>query len=216
MLKLYGFGRVNKMARGHTRDLRVLWVLEELQLPFELVGLDHPRGDLAAEAFHRVSPFAQIPVIDDGGVLLSESGAILVYLARKTGRLIPADLAGEAQVVRWCFAAVNTLELPVMNLGMVDMVPSVQKGAGGYRDFLVQWAQRHLHSLNQWLDGREFVATPEFTVADILMAHVLDGVKGYPELLLPHAHVRAYLERCQSRPAWRKVFASYCERVVAA
>src|SRR5262245_5098029 len=90
MLKLYGFSKVNAVARGHTRDLRVLWALEEMQLPFELAGMDHPAHDLNTEAYRRLSPFEQIPSIDDDGLVLSESAAILVYLAKKCGRLIPA------------------------------------------------------------------------------------------------------------------------------
>jgi glutathione S-transferase len=68
MLKLYGFSKVNAVARGHTRDLRVLWALEEMQLPFELAGMDHPAHDLNTEAYRRLSPFEQIPSIDDDGL----------------------------------------------------------------------------------------------------------------------------------------------------
>jgi glutathione S-transferase len=71
MLKLYGFSKVNPVARGHTRDLRVLWALEEVQLPFELVGKDHPAHDLNTDAYRQLSPFEQIPSIDDDGVRLS-------------------------------------------------------------------------------------------------------------------------------------------------
>ena len=80
MLKLYGFSKVNAGARGHTRDLRVLWALEEMQLPFEVAGMDHSARDLSTEAYRRLSPFEQIPSIDDAGLVLSESAAILVYL----------------------------------------------------------------------------------------------------------------------------------------
>jgi glutathione S-transferase len=82
MLKLYGFAKVNAGARGNTRDLRVLWALEEMQLPFEIVGMDHPAHELSTDAYRRLSPFEQVPSIDDDGVRLSESAAILVYLRR--------------------------------------------------------------------------------------------------------------------------------------
>jgi glutathione S-transferase len=104
MLKLYGFFKVNAVARGHTRDLGVPWALEEMQLPFQLAGMDQPAHDLNTEAYRRLSPFAQIPAIDDDGLVLSESAAIVVYLAKKCGRLIPAGGAGETQVLRWCNA----------------------------------------------------------------------------------------------------------------
>src|SRR5919206_243901 len=110
MLKLYGFARVNKGARGHTRDLRVLWTLEEIGMPYEIVGMDHPNHDLDSPAYRALNPFGQIPVIDDDGVVVTESGAILLYLARKSGKLMPHDLAGEAQVLRWSVAALSSDE----------------------------------------------------------------------------------------------------------
>ena len=109
MLKVYGFARVNAMARGNTRDLRVLWALEEMAVPYEVVGMDHPNHDLDSAAFRELNPFGQLPVIDDDGVVVTESGAILLYLARKSGKLLPHDLAGEAQVLRWSVAALNTI-----------------------------------------------------------------------------------------------------------
>lgn len=110
MVKVYGFARVNAVARGNTRDLRVLWALEEMGLPYEIVGMDHPARDLDREDFRAMNPFGQLPVIEDDGVVVTESGAILLYLARKSGKLIPRDLAGEAQVLRWSFAALSSVE----------------------------------------------------------------------------------------------------------
>src|SRR3978361_1726593 len=94
LVKFYGFSKVNAMARGHTRDLRILWALEEMQMPFELVGMDHPAHELNTDAYRKLSPFEQIPVIDDNGVVLSETAAILIYLAKKAGKLIPGDPLG--------------------------------------------------------------------------------------------------------------------------
>ena len=83
MLKVYGFGRVNSAARGHTRDLRVLWALEEMQMPFELIGMDHPAHELNTDAYRKLNPFEQLPAIDDDGVVLTESAAILIFLRRR-------------------------------------------------------------------------------------------------------------------------------------
>lgn len=213
MLKVYGFSRVNAVARTNTRDLRVLWALEEMGLPFELVGMDHPAHALETEAYGALSPFHQLPAIDDDGVVVSESGAIVLYLAKKAGKLIPSDPAGEAQVVRWCFAALNTLELPLLSLMVLGWVDK-NDDAKVYREMLTQWANRHLTALEGWLEGREVVATDAFTVADILMAHVLLVVKD-EALLAPYVRVRAYRDRCASRPAWRRVLESYCARVEA-
>ena len=213
MLKVYGFSKVNAMARGRTRDLRVLWALEEMQLPFEIAGMDHPAHDLNTDAYRGLSPFEQIPSIDDDGVVLSESAAIVVYLAKKSGRLIPGDLAGEAQVVRWCFAAMNTVEVPLLGLLVLDWTSAGT--CDKHREFLTGWVNRVLKNLERWLAGREFVATNEFTVADILMAHVLSAGFKDDKLIAPYAAVLAYRERCLARPAWKKTIEAYCERVVA-
>ena len=212
MLKVYGFSKVNARARGNTRDLRVLWALEEMQMPFELVGMDHPANDLSSDAYRRLSPFEQIPAIDDDGVVLSESAAILIYLAKKAGKLIPADRAGEAQVVRWSFAAMNSVEIPLLSLLFLDFTKDEE--AKRYRAFLVGWAKRHLGNLERWLEGREFVATEAFTVADILMAHTLAEIKD-PDFIAPYPNVASYRERCFARLAWKRTIERYCARVEA-
>jgi len=213
MLKVYGFSKVNAVARGNTRDLRVLWALEEMQLPFELAGMDHPAHDLNTDAYRHLSPFEQIPAIDDDGLLLSESAAILVYLAKKAGKLIPSDPVGESQVVRWCFAAMSSTELPLMSILMLDWVKD--DGCSKYREFMVGWANRQLTGLERWLDGREYIATESFTVADILMAHVLAAVKD-SSLIKPFPRVGSYRDRCLARPAWKRTIEDYCARVEAA
>ena len=209
MLKLYGFARVNKMAHGNTRDLRVLWALEEMGLPYEIVGLDHPHHDLDSPSYRALNPFGQIPVIDDDGVVVTESGAILLYLARKSGKLMPRDLAGEYQVLRWSVAALNSVELPVLSLWFIEM--SGGKGSKS-SEALRGWAAMRLGQLDGWLANREFIATDEFTVADILMTHVLGGGTD-PALLEPHANILAYRARTTARPAWKKTLDAYRERV---
>ena len=212
MLKLYGFARVNKGARGKTRDLRVLWALEEMGLPYEIVGMDHPNHDLDTPAYRARNPFGQIPVIDDDGVVVSESGAILLYLARKSGKLMPRDLAGEAQVFRWSFAALNSIELPLLSRWFVDLMGGKDTKPS---EALRGWADMRLKQLDGWLENRQFIATEDFTVADILMTHVLDaGTRR--EMLEPSANILAYRARCTERPAWKKTVDAYCERVEAA
>jgi len=212
MLKVYGFSRVNKGARGKTRDLRVLWALEEIGMPYEIIGMDHPNHDLDSPEFRAMNPFGQLPVVDDDGVIVSESGAILLYLARKSGALIPRDLAGEAQVLRWCVTALNTVEMPILALWFVGI--SGGKGTAP-SDALRGWSELRLGQLDGWLSNREFVATDEFTVADILMAHVL-GAAADQALLKPHANILAYQKRCTERPAWKRTFDAYCDRVEGA
>lgn len=211
MIKVYGFSRVNEMARGNTRDLRVLWALEEMELPYEIVGMDHPKHDLDSPAFRAVNPFGQIPAIDDDGVKITESGAILLYVARKTGKLMPRDLAGEAQVLRWSIAALNTIEVPVLTKWFVDW-----NGGKGSKasEALHRWSEMRLEQLDGWLADRKFVATDDFTVADILMTHVLGGGTD-SELVGRFPNVVAFRKRCMDRPAWKKTLDAYFARVEA-
>lgn len=212
MRVVYGFSRVNPFARGNTRDLRVLWALEEMGLPYEIVGMDHPNRDLDREDFRALNPFGQLPVIDDEGVVVTESGAILLYLARKSGQLMPRDLAGEAQVLRWSFAALSSVEVPALTMWFVGI--SGGKGTKPH-EALHRWADMRLRQLDGWLATRTFVATDEFTVADILMTHVLIAGSTDPTLLSPYEHVRAYLGRCTERPAWKRTLDAYWSRVEA-
>jgi glutathione S-transferase len=211
MLAVYGFSRVNRGAWGNTRDLRVLWALEEMGLPYEIVGMDHPNHDLDTPAYRALNPFGQIPTIDDEGVVVTESGAILLYLARKSGKLMPRDLAGEAQVLRWSVAALSTIEVPVLTLWFVNL-----SGGRGSRpgEALRRWSAQRLAELDGWLADREFVASDAFTVADILMTHVLGGSTD-PGLLEPCPNVLAYRKRCTDRPAWKRTLDAYGQRVEA-
>lgn len=208
MIKLYGFARVNKGARGFTRDLRILWALEEIGLAYEIVGMDHPNHDLDSPEYRALNPFGQIPVIDDDGVVVTESGAILLYLARKSGKLMPADLAGEAQVLRWTVAALNTVELPLLSHWFVNL-------SGGRdtkpSDALKGWAEMRLKQLDGWLANRQYIATDDFTIADILMTHVLDP---HQKLIKTYTNIVAYRARCTERPAWHKTVAAYEARVI--
>ena len=213
MLKVYSFSRVNEFARGNTRDLRVLWALEEMGLPYEIVGMDHPNHDLDSDEFRAKNPFGQIPVIDDDGVVVTESGAILLYLARKSGKLMPRDLAGEAQVLRWSVAALSSVEVPVLTLWFVGI--SGGKGTKPH-DALHRWSDMRLKQLDGWLANRMFVATDDFTVADILMTHVLCAASTDQALLTPYQHLRVYLARCTERPAWKRTLDAYCARVESA
>jgi glutathione S-transferase len=86
MIVLYGFGNIFPAGRGETKDLRAQWALEETGLPYRVHALDHGGGELDGEAYSRISPFHQVPVIDDDGFVVAESAAVVLYLAEKAGR----------------------------------------------------------------------------------------------------------------------------------
>ncbi|HYH95984.1 glutathione S-transferase family protein [Hyalangium sp.] len=211
-LTLYGFGRVNSQVVGLTRDLRVLWMLEETGLPYQVRGLDHPAGEFRSEEFRRLSPFSQAPVLDDEGFVLTETGAVVLYLAEKTGKLMPADLKGRAQVTRWCFAALNTLEPPLFQIAMIDLFGAADPTGAQRRPGLVEWADRGLSGLEDWLKERPYLTGEEFTVADLLMTTVLREVR-HGGVLERYPRVSAYRERCEARPSWQRTLDAYEQRL---
>ena len=211
MIRLYGFGRIFPSGRGETKDLRAQWALEELELPYRVQALDHTAGELDGESFARISPFHQAPVIDDDGFVIAESAAVVLYLAEKAGRLIPGDFQGRTRVVQWCFAAVGTVE---PTLTCLDMIEIFDRG-GSAREVgaeVRKLAGRWLGHLERQLDGREWIACADFTVADIMMAGVLRTIRK-TDLTAPFPGVKAYYERCQARPAWQRTLALYAERM---
>src|ERR1700759_1040449 len=120
MVTLYGFGNIFPPGRGETKDLRRQWALEEPGLPYRVHALDHTGGELDGDAYGRISPFRQAPVIDDDGFVVAESAAIALSLADKAGRLIPDAPQGRTRVAQWCFAAVSTVGTTLVCLDMIE------------------------------------------------------------------------------------------------
>jgi glutathione S-transferase len=211
VITLYGFGRIFPEGRGETKDLRVQWALEELGLPYRVHALDHTGGELDGEAFGRVSPFRQAPVIDDDGFVVAESAAAVLYLAEKAGRLIPADFQDRTRVVQWCFAAVGTVEPTLTCLDLIGIFDRTG-GAAEVGAEVRKLAGRWLGGVERRLEGREWIACPDFTVADIMMAGVLRTIRK-TDLMAPFPRVAAYYDRCRGRPAWERTIGLYAERM---
>ena len=210
MITLYGFGRIFPAVIGETRDLRIEWALEEMGLPYRLHGLDFTAGESKTEAYEAISPFQRVPAIDDDGFTLAESGAVLLYLAEKHGQLIPADFEGRMRVTQWCFSALNTVEWSTLQLKALDLFGGGE-GAEARRADLVKQVQRSLGLLEKRMDGREWIATDEFTVADLLMATVLRQIR-HTELMADYPQVGAYYARALARPAWGRALQAYADR----
>jgi glutathione S-transferase len=214
MITLYGFRRVAEPIAGRTRDLPVQWALEETGLPYQVHGLDFVAGDLKTDEYHRLSPFGQVPVIVDDGFILVETGAVLLYLAEKTGKLIPSDLKGRAQVTRWCFAALDTFEPTLVAISTIDIQGKDDPTGPKRRPRLVERSHRRLSGLESWLSGSTYLTGEEFTVADILMATVLREVHT-SGLFDDFPRVNSYRKRCEARPAWQRTLSLYESRLGA-
>ena len=211
MITLYGIRDIFEGGHGETKDLRVQWALEEVGLEYRFHGLDQTAGDLDSEEYARISPFHQIPVIDDDGFILAESVAILLYVAEKAGRLIPTDVQGRTTVMQWCFAAVSTIAPTLQCVETIEIFDA-QKTATHVLAETRKLVARWFGDLERRLEGREWIACPEFTVADIAMASVLRTIR-QTDLMEPFPRIKAYYARCHARPAWQRTLALAAERL---
>lgn len=212
MLTLHAFGRVHPAVHGETRDLRVQWALEEMGLPYAVRGWDHTGGETTGPEFSAISPFNQLPVLDDDGLVLSETGAILIHLAETSGKLIPADPEARAHVIQWTLAALSTVEGPIQPLKLMDM--GAMGDPGDAREFLTGWTCRVLGNLDRRLEGRDWIAADAFTIADLLLASVLRQLR-HTDLMDGYPDVKAFYARAMARPAWKRTLDLYAERLGA-
>ena len=213
MMTCYAFGSVPPFAQGLVRDLRVRRALEEAGLPYrvQLVG-DRP-GEMRREAYNARQPFGQIPLLEDGDLRLFESGAIVLYLAERSPVLLPTRQPDRAHVIQWMFAALNTIELPVMRLAMLDLFYADQQWAKDERPSAVEFVRQRLAQLAAALKDREHLVGA-FSAADILMSHVLKILR-HTDLLKEQPALGAYRERCEARPAHEKALAGQMEAFAA-
>lgn len=211
MITLYGIGDIFEGGHGETKDLRVQWALEEMGLEYRFHALDQTAGDLDSESYARISPFHQVPVIDDDGFVIAESVAILLYLAEKAGKLMPSDVQGRTTVMQWCFAAASTV---APTLQAIDLIAIFDEGKRATKvlDETEKLAARWFGHLERRLEGREWLAVPDFTVADIAMASVLRSIR-HTDLMSPFPRIKSYFERCHARPAWQHTLTLAAERL---
>jgi glutathione S-transferase len=210
MITLYGFGRIFRPVIGETRDLRAQWALEETGLPYRVHGLDHTGGEINGPDYSKISPFHLVPVIDDDGFIVAESAAVLLYIAEKAGKLIPPDFQGRTRVVEWCFAALATVERPMMEILLIDKFGG--ENTEKRRADMVKQAVRWLEGLERRLDGREWIASDDFSVADILLGTVLRQIRK-TDLIESYPRLKAFYARAFARPAWQRTLSLYSERL---
>src|SRR5665213_887508 len=198
MITVYDFKRVKDPVIGETRDLRALWALEETWLPYLVHGLDYIEGETQTDAYRRISPFNQVPVFDDDGFIVAETGAIVIYIAEKAGMLIPADPKGRSLVTQWCCTALSTIEPTLLQIQIIDGGGEEATGALR-RPALVDRAREKFAVLEELSNG-PYLAGKDFTVADVMMTTVLREIRK-TDLIERFPALKDYFARCQARPA---------------
>ena len=202
MIEISAYKWVPPFAQGRVRDLRVRWALEEAGNPYSvmLIGLG---PDQASPRYRAMQPFGQVPIFREDGLTLFESGAIALHIAEKSEALMPRDAKLREETVQWLFAALNTLEMPIMFLVQLMFVGVTD---GPVRDAALERCNKRLNELAAVLEGKDYLVGSRFTVADLMMSAVLDQVRetGLIEKL---PAVSTWHERCHARPAYKKAFA---------
>ena len=203
MIRVSAFRWVPPFAQGLVRDLRVRWALEEAGLAYEerLLG----PGDQGSESYRRLQPFGQVPVLEEDGLVLFESGAIVLHVAERSERLLPADPAARARVTAWMFAALNSVEPAIQNLAEIDLFHADAEWAKLRRPAVVERVQARLAALAASLDGRDYLVD-RFTAADLLMTTVLRILR-HTDLVATNPVLDTYRQRCEARPAFQKALA---------
>lgn len=184
-----------------SRAFRTYWMVHELGLDHEANPVSFAGDEIKSDAYRKVNPNARIPAIDDDGLCLWESMAINLYLARKHGGpLQPTSLADEARAMQWSFWAMTEIEKPLLAL-LFQAMASDDKKDPAVSASALQDLQRPLGVLDQALAGRDYLLGADFTVADLNVAAVMSWGKMAKMDLAAFANVKAWLDRCLSRPA---------------
>ncbi len=205
MIKVSAFRWVPDFVRGLVCDLRVRWALEEAGLPYEL-RLIGPE-DQKCPGYRAMQPFGQVPAYEEDGLVLFESGAILLHIAERSDVLMPREANSRARMTAWMFAGLNSIEPHIQNLVAIDLFHAKEDWAKERRPGVLQMAQTRLTALADWLNGRDYLEG-HFTVADLLMTTVL-RIPRHTDLVAQIPVLDAYRLRCEGRPAFKKALATH-------
>jgi glutathione S-transferase len=198
------FERSPDRGRGLARDMRVRWALEEVGQPYDvrLVSFKTMK-----ESAHRErNPFGQIPTYEEGDLTLFESAAIILHIAERHAGLLPADANARARAIAWMFAALSTVEPPIVERSAMVLM---ERDKSWYEERLRMIEDRVRARLGElsdrlgradWLDGA-------FSAGDLLMVHVLRRLEG-SGLLEEYPNISAYVARGAARPAYQRAFAA--------
>lgn len=193
-------------GKGLARDTRVRWALEEVGQPYAVRLVSFKA--LKEPAHLAVHPFGQIPTFEDGSLMLFETGAIVLHLAERHPGLLPADDAdARARAIMWMFAAVNTLEPPILEIGTAMFGEGNQPWTKERMPLLKDRARTRLRQLAARLGEAEWLDGGAFTAGDLMMVSVLLRFRG-SGLLDEFSTLAAYVARGEARPAYQRAFAA--------
>jgi glutathione S-transferase len=201
VITISAFKWVPEFARGQVRDLRARWALEEAGLRYEtrLLG----QGDQDRPEYRALQPFGQVPILEDDGLVLFESGAIVLHVGERSEILLPKEPGARARAIQWLVAALNSIEPFVMNVASIDLFYAHEEWAKLRRPGAVEFVQRRLSALSRTLGDKPFLDGDRFTAGDLMMSTVLRILK-HTDIVSSDRRLAAYVERCTARPAFKR------------
>ena len=190
-------------GKGMARDMRVRWALEEVGQPYEVRLLSF--AEMKQPAHLARHPFGQIPTYEDGDLVLFESGAIVFHIAERHAGLLPADPDARARAVTWMFAALATVEPPIIERSAAAILERDKPWYVARLPMLDEAVRVRLSQLSTRLGDREWIDWA-FSAADILMVHAIR--RAGPQALAGFPNLAAYIARAEARPAYQRAFAA--------
>ena len=201
MITIAAFRWVPDFAQGQVRDLRARWALEEAGLPYRTRLLE--QGDQDKPDYRALQPFGQVPVLEDDGFVLFETGAIVLHIGERSEALLPRDPQSRARATQWMFAALNSLEPFIINVALIDLFYADQEWAKLRRPGAVEFAQRRLTALSAALGDKPYLDGERFTAGDLMMTTVL-RILDYTDIVTRDQRLAAYIARCTARSAFKR------------
>jgi len=205
MITISAFRSVPPFARGQVRDLRVRWALEEAGLPYKTHLLS--QGDQDKPDYRKLQPFGQVPILEEDGVVLFETGAIVLHIGERCETLLPKDPAARARATQWLIAALNSIEPFVMNVVVIDLFYADQEWAKLRRPGAVEFLRKRLAGLSNALGDKAYLDGDRFTAGDLMMSTVLRILR-HTDIVTSDQRLAAYIERCTARPAFQRALDS--------
>jgi glutathione S-transferase len=198
------FERSPDRGRGLARDMRVRWALEEVGQSYEVRLLSF--SEMKEPAHLKLHPFGQIPTYEEGDLALFESGAIVFHIAQRHAGLLPDDASARARAITWMFAALNTVEPPIVDRSMTTLL---ERNKTWYEERLPMLDDRvhvRLRELSDLLRNADWL-DDAFSAGDLLMVTVLRRLSG-SGILEKYSNLSAYVARGEARPAYKRAFAA--------
>ena len=201
MITISAFKWVPEFAQGQVRDLRARWALEEAGLPYKTRLLE--QGDQDKPEYRAPQPFGQVPILEEDGLVLFESGAIVLYIGERSETLLPKEPGARVRATQWLIAALNSIEPWILNVALIDLFYTNEQWAKLRRPGAVEFAQKRLGALSTSLGDKPYLDGERFTAGDLMMTTVL-RILEHTDIVRSDKRLAAYVDRCTARPAFRR------------